>query len=118
MCEELSTELVEKCHKLCSEYVWLNVRPNEVIYKRITGGFTNQMICCQLNKQMDSSEDIPKDIAIKLYRMSERPLDATDSPFNDLIIGLIISELRLGPKIYGISSDAILMEYYEVWRHI
>ena len=53
-------------------------------------------------------------MAIKIYRTSERPLDAKDSIMTDIIIGLIISQNGLGPKIYGIPPDSVIMEYIKV----
>ena len=114
MSEQLSEEIQQKCFELCSQYVWQRVHRNQLSFEPIVGGLTNQMIKCKLCTQLDSNEGKPTEIAVKLYRKSGRPLDANDAIFNDFIIGLIISGEGLGPKIYGIATDAVLMEYIDV----
>jgi hypothetical protein len=118
MCEEISNEIIDKCYNLCSGYmsgIWLNISKNDLKIKRIIGGITNEMFYCSLTQEINSNDSEPKEVAIKLYRRSERPLDANDSIMNDTIIGLIVSENSLGPKIYGISTDAVIMQFIQVW---
>ena len=119
MSDQLSEYIREKCFDLCSQYIWSNVSRSDISYERITGGVTNQMIKCKLLEKSDETIDgKPKQIALKLYRKVDRPLDSDNNThntiFNDMVIGLIVSERGLGPKIYGLSSDAVIMEYIEV----
>ena len=109
MSQQLSTQLRQKCVELCSQYIWPKVSEEELSFEEIIGGLTNQIIRCT---HLDSTQTITE-TAIKLYR-KDRPLHANDSVFNHIIIGLIVSEKGLAPKIYGISRDAVLMEYIDV----
>jgi thiamine kinase-like enzyme len=94
--------------------IWFNIRKKDLKIKRIIGGITNEMFYCSLTQQINSNNSEPKEVAIKLYRRCQRPLDANDSIMNDIIVGLIVSENSLGPKIYGISTDAVIMQFIQV----
>ncbi len=53
----------QQCLQLCADYLsgqWLNISREQLIFKWITGGFTNQMYFCSLPYDMKSVSCEPK----------------------------------------------------------
>lgn len=117
----------QRCLELCQTYIggtWCQATGvEEIEVKRIAGGVTNQLFKVALRQSVSSvpneiyPEDEPRVVAIKLYQSKHlRNFDAkTESErLNDIIILTILSEVEIGPKVYGIFNDGVIQAFIEV----
>ena len=112
-------DIKQKCFHLCKDYlegVWLKVGIDEVEVKRLSGGMTNQLYYCAINKQIKSINDEPQEVIIRLYggkHFNNYDCDGNER-LTDVIIALLVSENKLGPKIYGLFESGQILEYIKV----
>ena len=116
------TGIEERCLDLCRAYIggsWnLASGIEDIIVKRVGGGFTNQLYHVQLTG-IDANDDDsskPSEVAIKFYQAKHMKNYQKDDHerLNDVIISTIVSEMCFGPKVYGIFNDGFIQEYIKV----
>ncbi|CAG2102398.1 unnamed protein product [Medioppia subpectinata] len=108
----------QKCFDLCRDYlggVWLNLTVDDVFVKRLCGGLTNQLYYCAFNEGHKSSDNkVPQEVAIRLYQAKHlKDTNGGYERLSDVIIALMMSEKKLGPKIYGLFESGQIMAYYK-----
>jgi len=109
----------QRCYDLCKDYlagVWLKVEIDQIEVKRLSGGFTNQLYYCAISKPIKSNNDEPQEVAIRLYGGKHfNNLDCGQNErLTDVIIALLVSQCKLGPKIFGLFEDGQIQQYYKV----
>jgi hypothetical protein len=60
----------QQCLQLCADYLsgqWIHISREQLVFKRITGGFTNQLYFCSLPYDMKPISCEPKQVVIKFY---------------------------------------------------
>ena len=106
-----------KCLELCQNYIggtWLKQSIDTIEVKRLSGGMTNQLYYCALNDPT-TAEGVPHEVAIRLYGPKHfNNEDMVNERLTDMIIALMVSENKLGPKIYGIFEEGQLQNYIKV----
>ena len=124
-------DIEQQCLNLCQTYIggqWLKATDpmKDIIVKRISGGFTNQLYHIHLNVDVEQKQKINKpeidddnevmDVAIKLYQEKHiKNYDKESSErLNDTIILTIMSHTGLGPKVYGIFNNGFIQKFYKV----
>lgn len=118
-------DIEQRCYDLCKEFIggtWSHCTIDDLTVKRISGGLTNQIYYVGIKDSVDlkcnsvyKNGNEPREVAVKLYQ--KKHLDFGMGNFerlNDTIITTIISELNIGPKVYGIFEDGVIQEYYKV----
>lgn len=113
-------DIEKQCLSLCQAFVggrWINANVENIKVTRITGGLTNQLYRVQLDdhvkKFSNSIYDLePNDLAVKLFQSKFMKLESSER-LSDNIILTAISELDIGPKVYGIFSSGTIQEYTE-----
>jgi hypothetical protein len=112
-------DIKQRCFELTKDYlggVWLNISIDEIEVKRLSGGFTNQLYYCAISKPMQPNGDEPQEVAIRLYggkHFNNLNCDGNER-LTDVIIALLVSQNKLGPKIYGIFESGQIQHYYKV----
>lgn len=117
--------LEKKCLELCQSYIggsWLQTTDiADITVTRITGGLTNQLYRVQLNENVKRVlnsiySDEPGEVAIKLYMPKHMKSfnEADGERLNDIIILTILSQLGIGPKVYGIFNEGVIQEFVDV----
>lgn len=107
----------KKSLQLCAEYLsgsWKNLTVDQIKFRRISGGLTNQLYYCGLADDVLTTGDEPREVAIKLYGKKWFMNDENNERLNDLIIVLLASEYNVGPKVYGVFGGGEVIEYVEV----
>jgi len=117
---ETPQDIKQKCYDLCKDYlagVWLKVSIDQIEVKRISGGFTNQLYYCGISKPLKPVGNEPQEVAIRLYGGKHfNNLDCGQNErLTDVIIALLVSENKLGPKVYGIFEGGQIQHYYRVF---
>lgn len=77
----------------------------------IRGGFSNTLYRCSLPENVAGDPQVPKEVLLRIYGpIQEDP--------NLLVAGavsfMLLSERRLGPKLYGLLPDGRLEEFIPV----
>ena len=117
---ETPEDIEQKCIQLCKDYlggVWLTLTLNEVEVKRVRGGFTNQLYYCAINEDKKNKDaDVPHEVAIRFYQDKDfKTVDyETNERLSDTVIGIMVSENGIGPKLYGIFDNGQIQKYYKV----
>lgn len=114
----------DRCLRLCQSYIggsWLNAQTvADILVTRVSGGFTNQLYRIRLKKHVERApvnpvygDAEPSEVVIKLYMSKHIANFASDEAerFNDQIILTLVSQLGLGPKVYGIFEDGFIQAY-------
>lgn len=112
------------CFELCQKYMsnyprWQkygNRIENLNIY-RITGGLTNQLYYVGLKEKDGTSPE--DEITIKIHQVKYFKEDKDwrhddHHRMTDMIIAIVVSERKIGPKLYGVQPTALIQAYYEV----
>jgi choline/ethanolamine kinase len=118
---ETPEDIRDKCLKLCAEYLggsWNEITAEQIIVRRISGGYTNQLYYCGLPQGISPIKDEPKEVAIKLYGKKWISGREKNERMPDMVIVLLASEFDLGPKIYGLFNEGEIEEYVEVIKKI
>jgi hypothetical protein len=116
---ETPEDIEHKCFDLCQKYlggVWLRVSIDEIEVKRLSGGFTNQLYYCAINKNIKPIGDEPQEVAILIYGRKHvlSPGCVGNERLTDVVIALLVSEYKLGPKIYGLFENGQIQSFYKV----
>lgn len=115
------TNIEQRCLALCQEFigeVWNQIPDaNGVNVTRISGGLANQLYRVQARNE--DLRALPNaDVAIKIFmpkRMVKSEGEKRDNErLNDAVVTTVLSQVGLGPKVFGISTEAIVQTYYEV----
>lgn len=130
----------EKAYELCKKFIggaWKEISPSDMIFRRIrfvdrsmgdwsnrlcsflatmftcSGGLTNLLYYCGLPTSWQPIAGEPNDLLLRLYGKIHE--DGTgDAVVKESVIFMLLSERRLGPKLYGVFSGGRLEEYIPV----
>ena len=114
---ETPVDIKEKCVKLCQDYlggVWLEQTIDTIQLRRVSGGFTNQLYYCAVGQPSTDGKVVPEEVAIRLYGPKYFNNAEKNERLTDVVIALMVSENKLGPKIYGIFEEGQIQHYYKV----
>jgi len=132
-CAELtsiSPSLRKKAWSLCKTYLngeWAVVGPEDISIKQISGGLSNWIYLCSLpqglNKNVrEENADEPRSVLLRLFGQKiPSEAAACEAAFNELVnaqitdnvIFTLLSERRLGPRLFGIFAGGRLEEFIE-----
>ena len=111
-------DINNKCLQLCKDYLsgnWTQQTLDTIEVRRVSGGLTNQLYYCGIKNPLNKS-DVPQEVAIRLY--GPKHFNKGENPGNerltDTIISIMISENKLGPKIYGLFESGQIQQFYHV----
>ena len=110
-------DIEQKCLHLCQTYLsgnWREQTVDTIEVRRITGGMINQLYYCCI-KDPVMSEGCPQSVAIKLY--GKNAFELIENTRNRVvIISLIFSKNKLGPKLYGVFEQGQIQQFYKVFN--
>lgn len=113
-------DIEEHCLSLYQAFIggsWIDANVKNIMVTRITGGLTNQFYRVQLREPAKKFHDAiyvpePTDVAVKLFQSKFMKLESAER-LSDIIILTAISELDIGPKVYGVFANGTIQEYTE-----
>ena len=130
------SDIDDKCLQLCRKFIgglWNNANSmykgdnkstqTTIYVQRLTGGISNQIYRVRLIVSNNSEKNIVSkfddqkyDVIIKLYESKLFLCTHVDDNerLNDVIILTTLSELGIGPRIYGIFKNGVIMAYVKV----
>ncbi|XP_054157306.1 choline/ethanolamine kinase-like [Oppia nitens] len=116
---ETPHDIKHRCLKLCQQYLagnWLQQTVDTIKVKRLTGGLTNQLYYCGIDKQStDDLQETPNEVAIRLNPSKDTLISDSDKNkwLSEVVVSLMVSQNKLGPKIYGIFDCGQIQAFYK-----
>ena len=112
-------DIKEKCLQSCKDYLahnWIQQTVDTIQFKRLSGGLSNQMYFVAISKPSTTSH-VPQEVVIRIYGNKQfNNLDNTDNErLTDVIIAVMIADINLGPKIYGLFESEQILHFYKVF---
>jgi len=109
----------QRCYDLCKDYlagVWLKIGIDQIEVKRLSGGFTNQLYYCGISKPLQPIGNEPREVAIMLYGGKHFVYTGSEENerLTDVVVALLVSKYKLGPKIYGLFEGGQIQQHYKV----
>ncbi|XP_054157361.1 choline/ethanolamine kinase-like, partial [Oppia nitens] len=105
-----SDDIQQRCHYLCANYlngIWSVTKPEDIVIERISGGMSNQLYHCTLPGHKVINDE-PNEVVVRLYKEN-----IASDRHNDTVIGLLMSEYGLGPKIHGSFPEGVIQQYIQ-----
>jgi len=121
----IPVNIEQRCLELCRDYIggsWSNAKSStDLIVEQICGGFTNQLYRVQLKDSVVKVErnqfypDEPHEVAVKLYQTKlMKSYSAKEGErLNDIIVLAVMSQLGIGPRVYGDFEDGAIIAYHK-----
>lgn len=109
-----------QCQLLCGQFIGGSWETCPVEVERIAGGMTNQLYRVS---RKDSNQpchsiyanDEPKIVTVKLFQpMFINSCYGDNGRLSDMFVSMIMSELAIGPKLYGVFPDGVIQSYHPV----
>lgn len=109
----IKNDMREKAFRICRDYlngIWKCIGPQEMVLKQISGGLSNFLYYCALPPVAKPKQGEPSRVLVRFYGQihSEGALDAI---LTESVIFTLLSERKLGPKLYGVFPGGRLEEF-------
>ena len=108
-------QIVEKCLKLCKDYLsgnWSQQTVNSIDVREMIGDFNNRLFICSI-KQFNVFEEVPQKVVIRFYEKNQFVL-LEHSRLKDIVVAITFSTNNIGPQVYGIFDEGQILKFYEV----
>lgn len=108
---ESSTQMRDRAYEICRKYLsgeWNKISSDDMIFKTVSGGLSNLLYYCSLPATHTPVTGEPSQVLLRMYGQL---LDRYDTKITDSVITMLLSERKLGPKLYGIFPGGRLEEY-------
>ncbi|CAG2174543.1 unnamed protein product [Oppiella nova] len=117
---ETPPDISDRCLQLCKDYladIWCEQTIDSILVNRLTGGLTNQLYYCAIrDPNVRPSHGVPREVAVRLYGSKYVDIDGSggrNERLPDIIVALLASRCRLGPKIYGLFTGGEILAFYK-----
>ncbi|KAF6204214.1 hypothetical protein GE061_002554 [Apolygus lucorum] len=104
-------EMLESAVRICRGYLqgaWKRITPQDVTVKRLSGGLSNILYHVELNSPEDATR--PKQVLLRLYGQTHGE-GALENLITESVIFTLLSERKIGPKLFGIFPGGRIEEY-------
>ncbi|CAB0016889.1 unnamed protein product [Nesidiocoris tenuis] len=104
-------DMIESAVRICRGYLhgaWKKIGPQDVTVKRLSGGLSNILYHVQLNHPSESTR--PKQVLLRLYGQTQCE-GALENLITESVIFTLLSERKIGPKLFGIFPGGRIEEY-------
>ncbi|VDL57418.1 unnamed protein product [Hymenolepis diminuta] len=110
----LKSYILNRLRRHCAKSLmgsWAN--PQNIDIMEVGGGLSNYLYMAQLKPEaIDSSSTVPKKVFIRVY--GELLRSNMNSVILDAVLFALLSEKRLGPKLFGVFPGGRIEEFVEV----
>nr|CUU98690.1 choline:ethanolamine kinase [Hymenolepis microstoma] len=109
----LKSYILNRLRRHCAKTLmgpWAN--PQDIDIMEVGGGLSNYLYKAQLKPEaIDSSSTVPKEVFIRVY--GELLRSNMNSVILDAVLFALLSEKRLGPKLFGVFPGGRIEEFVE-----
>ncbi|XP_018023260.1 choline/ethanolamine kinase isoform X2 [Hyalella azteca] len=102
-----------RAYQLCRDYLlgsWKLIDQDSMILRQIRGGLSNHLYYCALPHPHTPIAAEPSEVLLRLYGQMHGE-DALENMLAESVIFTLLSERRLGPRLYGIFPGGRLEQY-------
>ncbi|XP_015787750.1 choline/ethanolamine kinase [Tetranychus urticae] len=112
---ESNSALHDKAYNLCRQFLsgsWKDIKEDELVFHSISGGLSNSLYRCSLPSTHTPLCGEPSQVLLRMYGQlhSDDPSQNINK-MTESVIFMMLSERKLGPKLYGIFPEGRLEEY-------
>lgn len=104
----------DRAYKICRDFLsgtWKNISSTDMVFKTVSGGLSNLLYYCSLPEtHTPITPAEPSQVLLRMYGQLHEG-QKTEANITESIIFMMLSERRLGPKLYGIFPGGRLEEY-------
>lgn len=109
----IKNDMREKAFRICRDYlngIWKFIAPQEMVLKQVSGGLSNFLYYCALPAMAKPKQGEPSRVLVRFYGQihSEGALEAI---LTESVIFTLLSERKLGPRLYGVFPGGRLEEF-------
>ncbi|KAI1296527.1 Choline/ethanolamine kinase [Halotydeus destructor] len=111
---EQKLDLKDKAYGLCRDFLsgsWKEISSADMQFKPITGGMSNILYLCSLPSTHTPLNGEPSQVLLRMYGQIHAQEEGQETTITDSVIFMLLSERKLGPKLYGIFPGGRLEEY-------
>ncbi|KAK3862923.1 hypothetical protein Pcinc_031245 [Petrolisthes cinctipes] len=103
----------DRAYRLCRDYLhgaWKLIAPRDMVIKQISGGLSNMLYYCALPATYPPKAAEPSEVLLRIYGQVHGE-DALESLLAESVIFALLSERRLGPRLYGVFPGGRLEQF-------
>lgn len=103
----------DRAYRICRDYLhgaWKLITPHEMVIKQISGGLSNLLYYCALPASNPPKATEPSEVLLRIYGQVHGE-DALESVLAESVIFALLSERRLGPRLYGVFPGGRLEQF-------
>lgn len=111
--EEINCEMRERAYRICRDYLhgaWKLISPDDMVLKQISGGLSNFLYYCALPATHPPKALEPSEVLLRIYGKVHGE-EALESILAESVIFALLSERRLGPRLYGVFPGGRLEQF-------
>ncbi|CAF1449100.1 unnamed protein product [Adineta ricciae] len=105
-----ASQALEWCQNFLSG-AWTTITVEQMRMDRITGGLSNYLYCCSLPDNIETQNNEPRKILLRIYGESHRQHRGT--LLIDSVVCTLLSERKIGPRVHGIFPEGRLEEFVD-----
>ncbi|RWS26533.1 choline/ethanolamine kinase-like protein [Leptotrombidium deliense] len=113
--QKKNVEMKDKAYQICREFLsgsWKNISSSDMVFKAVSGGLSNILFLCSLPSTHTPLNGEPTQVLLRMYgQMHSTGDDNSQTTVTESVIFMLLSERKLGPKLYGVFPGGRLEEY-------
>uniref|UniRef100_A0A2L2Y177 Choline kinase alpha n=1 Tax=Parasteatoda tepidariorum TaxID=114398 RepID=A0A2L2Y177_PARTP len=101
----------DQAYRICRDYLsgsWKSISSSDMVFRSISGGMSNFLYYCSLPETHTPLVGEPQQVLMRMYGQIHEGIEAK---VTESVIFMMLSERKLGPKLYGIFPGGRLEEY-------
>ncbi|KAF2362907.1 Protein kinase-like domain [Trinorchestia longiramus] len=111
--DEESEAMRSRAYQVCRDYLlgaWKLINQDEMVLRRISGGLSNHLYYCALPAPCKPVSAEPREVLLRIYGQMHGE-DALENMLAESVIFTLLSERKLGPRLYGVFPGGRLEQY-------
>jgi choline/ethanolamine kinase len=100
----LNPDIRAKAFAICRDYLhgaWKQIDSRDLVLKRVSGGLSNWLYHCSLPLTLTPVNNEPTQVLLRFYGQVHGE-GALESIITESVIFTLLSERKLGPRLYGV----------------
>lgn len=120
--KNVASQMKDQAYATCRTYLsgsWKKISPDDMVFETVNGGLSNLLYRCSLPSTLSPLNGEPSQVLLRMYGQlhsnEKTPNQGSElTTITDSVIFMLLSERKLGPKLYGIFPGGRLEEYIPV----
>ena len=112
----------DQAYAICRDFLsgsWKKISSDDMVFESVTGGLSNVLYRCSLPSTLSPLNGEPSQVLLRMYGQLHSNEKSSGpgselTTITDSVIFMLLSERKLGPKLYGIFPGGRLEEYIPV----